>query len=119
MFRVVLGKVMDQQAYIAGSVESDSMLPCGRTVTGYWSLDARHTVNLLRAIESDMMAQFGGGCWPTELAVLIAPDEGYEEVAPHPTYQERFDGSEVFVKEVPPNMTWVWWEEFLKKERNV
>ena len=114
--RVVLARCITEK-YTFGEVENGSGLPCGRAVTGFWSKDPIHTVNLLVCIEEEMMQKYGGGVWPRELAVLITDEDDLVEAVPPPGAKTRhvdaFDGSEVFAIQVRA-YTWMYWMDWLR-----
>ena len=115
--RVVYASVTTD-AYQTGNVKAFSSLPCGRSVTGFWSREPEHTANLLRAIEGEMEHVFGGGVWPRELVVLIAEENDLTITEPPArggnAYVKAFDGSELFASEVRA-YTWMYWQEWIDR----
>jgi hypothetical protein len=91
-------------------------LPGGQTVTGWWSRDPSHTLNLLRDIVRTVFDREHGFPWEHELQVLVTSEEGVTARPDGPRTGPRtlrYDGSEVFVVSCG-DVTVYGWQEFAR-----
>ena len=97
----------------------DIRLPMGSGLTGFWSTDPTHAINLVVDIEATIEEMTGGCLWADEVLVLEAnvTPASDEVLESHRTgkYVERYDGSEVFVELPPEDVKTYLWEEFLRR----
>ena len=91
-------------------------LPGGQSVTGWWSKDPTHTMNLLKDIARTIYDREHGLPWEFELLVLIIPQEQavIRSDGPHTGKDPRYDGSEVFVVRVLGEVVVRGWREFAR-----
>jgi len=93
-------------------------LPGGRSVTGWWSKDVAHTLNLLKDIVRTVYDHEHGLPWEFELLVLTIPQEKATIRPDGPRTgpkDHRYDGSEVFVATCDGDVTVHGWKEFARR----
>jgi len=104
------------QLYRVISLRETYGLPGGRlTLTGWWSQDPAHALNLIQDIVRTVYSREGGFPWEFELLILTVPREMAVTRPDGPrtgNWDPRYDGSEVFVMQVRGHVLVRGWREF-------
>ena len=114
VYRVVDGRIVDSDITVGEA--ANTRLPLGKTITGFWSRDPAHSVNLILDIAKSVEEEFGGGLWDKEVMVLEATIQDGSDGTEYRTgpFNERYDGSEIFVQNISEYKVHTW-KKFLER----